>query len=416
MAENTNIYTGGVVIAGDLEIGAVGKAADARLTVKNPTGLSELVSAKKVYDGMIVYCESTKTYHQCSVEWDANMNITASSWKQVEYKSLEELKALIAQESTAAMEFKGTITDAKLPTTGNKGDLYKIAQKEVEIPAQKNAEKDAEGKEFAVTAKPGDSIVCEVVTVDNVETIKWYLIPSGDDIEDTWRAIKVNGNEVLGNGTTTNPVDFQQGANVTITEVGGVVTIAAKDTHYESKLVAASSATNAVDENTENEYTYLNLVENNVVKSSHKIVGTGGITVIHTVDGGGNGDEQENVITIHATEAKEYSGSEGDEINIAVTDGIISASLDSTFKDTLATKRYVDDSLDNVDLTNYYTKDEVDAVADELTKQSIAVLAETQKYTDEAVGNMSAYDLQEANVGADKDGNEVRYFVLDCNW
>jgi hypothetical protein len=28
----------------------------------------------------------------------------------------------------------------------------------------------------------------------------------------------------------------------------------------------------------------------------------------------------------------------------------------------------------------------------------------------------SAYDLAEANTGTDKDGNEVMYFILDCNW
>jgi hypothetical protein len=279
MAEKNNYYGSGIFVAGNIDIGAIGKPADSRVMVPNLNGLAELVADKRVYDGMIVYCESTKTYHKCSVEWDSSMNITSSSWKQVEIQSLDELKALIAQESTAAMEFKGTLKDGTLPTleegVNYNGDLYKIATKNITIPAELNAEEEVE-----VVAKPGDSIVCEGG--------KWYLIPSGDDIEDTWRAIKVNGVERLSNGTTSNAVDFVQGNNVTISEVDGVITIAAADTHYESKLVAANSATDAEDEAAEDGYVHLNLVENGEVKSSHNIVGEGGISVTHEINDGSN--------------------------------------------------------------------------------------------------------------------------------
>lgn len=298
MAEKNNYYGSGIFVAGNIDIGAIGKPADSRVMVPNLEGLAELVAAKRVYDGMIVYCESTKTYHKCNVEWDSSMNITSSSWKEVEILSEDELKALIAHETTAAMEFKGTIADGALPTTGNKGDLYKVVTKDVTISADKNAEADE-----SVDAKPGDSIVCEVVRVDDADVIKWYLIPSGDDIENTWRAIKVNGVEKLGGGITTGDVDFQQGANVTITEASGVITIAAEDTHYESKLVAANSATDAADETAEDGQVHLNLVEEGVVKSSHKIIGTGGITVTHTK---AEGEDGVNVITIEAAEGAKY--------------------------------------------------------------------------------------------------------------
>ena len=199
MAEKNNYYGSGVFVASNIDIGAIGLPADSRLMVPNLNGLAELVASKRVYDGMIVYCESTKTYHKCSVEWDSSKNITSSSWKQVEIQSLEELKALIASESTAAMEFKGTIKDGNLPTLEEgknyDGNLYKVATKNVTIPAALNAEEEVE-----VVAKPGDSIVCEGG--------KWYLIPSGDDVENTWRAIKVNGVEKLGGGITSGDVDF----------------------------------------------------------------------------------------------------------------------------------------------------------------------------------------------------------------
>lgn len=294
MAEKNNYYGSGIFVAGNIDIGAIGKPADSRVMVPNLNGLAELVADKRVYDGMIVYCESTKTYHKCSVEWDSSMNITSSSWKQVEIQSLDELKALIAQESTAAMEFKGTIKDGVLPTLEEgknyDGNLYKVATKNVTVPAALNAEEEVE-----VVAKPGDSLVCEGG--------KWYLIPSGDDIENTWRAIKVNGVEKLGGGITTGDVDFVQGDNVTITEAAGVITIAAADTHYESKLVAANSATDAADETAEDGQVHLNLVENGEVKSSHKIIGGGGISVTHTV---AEGEDGVNVITIEAAEGAKY--------------------------------------------------------------------------------------------------------------
>lgn len=291
MAEKNNYYGSGIFVAGNIDIGAIGKPADSRVMVPNLNGLAELVADKRVYDGMIVYCESTKTYHKCSVEWDSSMNIISSSWKQVEIQSLEELKALIAHESTAAMEFKGTLKDGALPTleegVNYNGDLYKIATKNITIPAELNAEEEVE-----VVAKPGDSIVC----ADG----KWYLIPSGDDIENTWRAIKVNGVEKLGGGITSGDVDFVQGDNVTISEAGGVITIAAEDTHYESKLVAANSATDAEDEAAEDGYVHLNLVENGEVKSSHNIIGEGGISVTHEISDSGN------VIKISAAEGAKY--------------------------------------------------------------------------------------------------------------
>ena len=87
-----------------------------------------------------------------------------------------ELKALIGAETTAAMEFKGAT--ASLPTgTLNKGDMYKVTASFEVTEAQ-----DAQGVGF--TTQIGDSIV--------YEGAKWYWIPSGDDIEDTWRPVVVN--------------------------------------------------------------------------------------------------------------------------------------------------------------------------------------------------------------------------------
>jgi hypothetical protein len=81
------------------------------------------------------------------------------------------------------MEFKGVVN--ALPASGNKGDMYKISGA-FTVPA----DKDAQGAGFDV--KIGDSIVMDG------ENGKWYHIPSGDDIEDTWRPVTdVDSNAAL---------------------------------------------------------------------------------------------------------------------------------------------------------------------------------------------------------------------------
>lgn len=311
-----NQYGKGISFAGNIDIGGIGVPADSRLMVENLAKLDWLVENKRVYDGMIVYCKATGTYHKCSVNWNSDMSIASSSWKQIEIQSLEELKSLIASTTTAAMEFKGVITDGNLPTLEEgknyDGHMYKIATTEVTIPAALNAE----GGEDDVVANPGDSIVCE----DG----KWYLIPSGDDATDTWRAIKVNGTEVLGIGNTTKAVNFVQGNNVTITGADGDITITAADTHYESKLVVANSATDAADETAETGQVHLNLVENNEVKSSHKIVGAGSVSVTHAV---AEGEDDVNTITISVPEV--YSKDEIKTILGVRSDGELPENLAS---------------------------------------------------------------------------------------
>lgn len=110
----------------------------------------------------------------------------------------DELKNLIGTVTTAAMDFKGVT--ASLPTEAVKGDMYKVTGIFVV-----GADNDAQGKGF--TTEPGDSIVCDG---DN----KWYLIPSGDDVEDTWRHVKVNNKQILDNAVNANnPLEITNGTD-----------------------------------------------------------------------------------------------------------------------------------------------------------------------------------------------------------
>lgn len=80
-----------------------------------------------------------------------------------------------------------------------------------------------------IAAKVGDMFICYE---SGTSTYAWMLIPSGDDIENTWRPIKLEGTQILTNGTSSNPLNFKQGANITITHNNGDLTIEAADTSY----------------------------------------------------------------------------------------------------------------------------------------------------------------------------------------
>ena len=130
---------------------------DSRQVVPEYDGLQALINGNAAYEGMIVYDEETKKTYQAQIVDDV--------LKFREFGINEsELKDLIASETTAAMEFKGAAN--ALPENPAKGDMYKVTA------SFKVGEEDA---------KIGDSIV--------YDGEQWFIIPSGDDIEDTWRPV-----------------------------------------------------------------------------------------------------------------------------------------------------------------------------------------------------------------------------------
>lgn len=143
----------------------VDKPLDARQVVPSFDGLQNLIDNGGAFAGMITYVTSEKRIYEV---YDDNGTLKYKAHSYTE----EELRSIIGQQTTAAMEFKGAT--ASLPVGGASGDMYKVSGSFTVA-----AENDAEGKGF--TAAIGDSIV--------YDGAKWYLIPSGDDIEDTWRPI-----------------------------------------------------------------------------------------------------------------------------------------------------------------------------------------------------------------------------------
>ena len=170
---------------------------DSRQTVPTFEGLRALIIGDAAYEGMIVYDEGTKKTYQAqkcepySVVVDEKTKTYDIAFREFGLTD-EELKALIASETTAAMEFKGAT--ATLPVNPAKGDMWKVT-----------ASFEVAGE----TTKVGDSIVY------NGE--EWFRIPSGDDIEDTWRPVTGVDNDSTLTFAAGDKLDVEVAANGTVT-------------------------------------------------------------------------------------------------------------------------------------------------------------------------------------------------------
>ena len=150
------INKGGISLGTNFELLSE-KPLDSRLVVPSLAGLQNYIDNAAAYEGMIVFDKDTKmTYQVQTIDG-------VLSYREFGITE-NELKDLIAAETTAAMEFKGATS--ALPENPAKGDMWKVT---------------AAFKIDDADVKVGDSIVY------NGE--EWFIIPSGDDIEDTWRPV-----------------------------------------------------------------------------------------------------------------------------------------------------------------------------------------------------------------------------------
>ena len=146
------------------------KPLDSRLVVPSLAGLETLIANEGAYEGMIAYVTSEKKHYQ-----------VATIDGVISYKEFgmtrEELEAIIASATTAAMEFKGVT--AVLPENPSSGDMYKVG---------KVGETEPNITIDGIAAKAGDAIVAKVAIDGETRTTTWYLIPSADE-KDTWRPV-----------------------------------------------------------------------------------------------------------------------------------------------------------------------------------------------------------------------------------
>ena len=122
-----------------------------------------------------------------------------------------EVDNKIAAATNAAVIMRGTLgtggTKTSLPgaTAETLGDAYKVI---------------TAGTYASQSAKVGDVFIC--YTTDDTN-YSWMLIPSGDDVEDTWRSVYLDTTEKLGIGTSTGALKLLNTANsgISISYDGG---------------------------------------------------------------------------------------------------------------------------------------------------------------------------------------------------
>lgn len=129
------------------------------------------------------------------------------------------------------MIFKGTLgtngTYTTLPTAGasTEGWTLKVI----------TADTYPTGDSGTPKAKVGDMFICRKISSSSFE---WVWIPSGDDVEDTWRGIKVDTVSKLGNGISTGALDFTSGNHIGLSfnSTGNKLTIAHADTSSQASV------------------------------------------------------------------------------------------------------------------------------------------------------------------------------------
>ena len=198
-------------------------------------------------------------------------------------------------------------------------------------------------------------------TINNGTEIAWDKIAKIKDIPSIGNGTVT----ITQNGKTKGTFTMNQSGNTTI-----ALTDTDKDTHYTAKLVTGNSKTNTNNNGSlTNGNVFLNLVENNTVRSSHTITGSGATTV--TTDTVGNiviNTPQSNISALNIVSGNEIrfnlnggmSGTDELYINYKFADGT-QASKIKTYKfltgngDEVANvKAYLDWSyIKNNPLANY---------------------------------------------------------------
>ena len=270
----TLAQTGGVTgVKGDSESSY--RTGDVNITKAN-IGLGNVTNDKQVKGvasgtnaGEIVQWGSDGYTIQSSGHYFDPYTAPSASSNDDQIPSSKQVWTLVSSLPTP-MQFKGTlgtggtITTLPAAASSNNGYVYKVI---------------TAGTYASQSAAVGDTFISNGSS--------WILIPSGDDVEDTWRNIKVNGTELLGNGISSGAVNFKNGSNVTITGSGNDVTIASAhptittdtDTSDSSTLSASGTFTaiTSVTRDTNGHVTKVNtktytLPADSDTHNSHKVI------------------------------------------------------------------------------------------------------------------------------------------------
>lgn len=156
-----------------------------------------------------------------SVKWDSKVLATLDDIPTVGTAAAKDYTTSVTQNSNDLVT-SGAVWSAidNLPepmvfkgTVGTSGTI--------EWSALPSAASSNEGFAYKVITAHSTTPICEVGDVIVSNGSEWVVIPSGDDVEDTWRAIKISGSDFMGNGITTGYLNFASDNNISLTGSNG---------------------------------------------------------------------------------------------------------------------------------------------------------------------------------------------------
>lgn len=203
-----------------LETEISGKADKATTYTKTEvdTALSAKANTSDVETALASKADTATTYTKTEVDTAlADKADKSNTYTKSEVDTIiENLPEPMIFKGTLGVN--GTITDLPVASSANEGSTYKVI---------------TDGTYAGQTAKVGD-----VFTSNGSE---WVLIPSGDEENDTWREIKVNGTTVLNSAISSGAVDFVEGDNIEVTfnSTGNKVLIKTKNVYTKSEVDTA---------------------------------------------------------------------------------------------------------------------------------------------------------------------------------
>lgn len=93
------------------------------------------------------------------------------------------------------------------------------------------ATQDESGNNIKATYAASFSISDHTITLKNKNGVSLGTVTVPDNNDNTWRKVQVNGTDILGTATNTNPLNLKAGTNVSLSNSSGTVTITATDTN-----------------------------------------------------------------------------------------------------------------------------------------------------------------------------------------
>ena len=134
-------------------------------------------------------------------------------------------------DGSAAKTVNITKSAIGLGNVDNTADANKSVASANTAGSATKATQDESGNNIKATYAASFSISDHTITLKNKNGVSLGTVTVPDNNDNTWRKVQVNGTDILGTATNTNPLNLKAGTNVSLSNSSGTVTITATDTN-----------------------------------------------------------------------------------------------------------------------------------------------------------------------------------------